>query len=296
MSGETDNTPDAEGQNATACPTCGRTFKTTGGMKVHHNHAHGERLGVVTVSCSNCGVEFEKRSDHAERHDNHFCSNNCDGEWKSKNLSGRDNPQYSKVHTDCSWCGADLRVRNRKYEIHEDHFCSDECLAQHRSKRAPEPDYDSRECTVCGELVHRYPSHFYDSGVVLCSNSCESKWKQQVMSGEKNPSWSGGRVPYGPGWNKRKRQQVRERDSYTCQNAGCSVTQEDHLNRYGEKLHVHHLKKARDIDDPEARNAKENLITLCCECHPQWEKIANAKLIPQFAGVLDESAHNGDNL
>ena len=103
------------------------------------------------------------------------------------------------------------------------------------------------------------------------------------VSGEEHWWYSGGSKPYGPGWNEAKKRSVRERDDYSCQDPRCSVTQADHLDEYGEKLHVHHLRKARDVDDPEKRNAKENLITLCRDCHRRWEKIADAGLVPEVS-------------
>jgi len=99
--------------------------------------------------------------------------------------------------------------------------------------------------------------------------------------GKDNPNWNGGPKRYGAGWNHRKKQAVRDRDGRACQDPRCSVTQDDHLDEYGEKLHVHHLQKARDVNDPEKRNAKDNLITLCRDCHRRWEKIADAGLVPE---------------
>jgi len=105
--------------------------------------------------------------------------------------------------------------------------------------------------------------------------------------GEQHPNWNGGPQPYGPGWNASKRRTVRERDGHTCQDPTCSVTQDDHLDRYDEKLHVHHLIKARDLDDPEERNAAENLITLCRDCHQRWERMAETGLRPQVEGLAE---------
>lgn len=102
-------------------------------------------------------------------------------------------------------------------------------------------------------------------------------------TGEDHPHWNGGNYPYGAGWTEAKRRSVRQRDDYVCQDGTCSVTQSKHKEIYNEKLHVHHLKKARDVDDPAERNAKENLITLCRDCHRRWEKIADAGLVPQVA-------------
>jgi len=130
-----------------------------------------------------------------------------------------------------------------------------------------------------------------------CTNTVVYRWLEKHgidrvhtyrgATGSDHPSWQGGRVPYGPGWNKAKRQSVRERDDHTCQDPRCSVTQDDHSDEYGEKLHVHHLRKAREVDDPERRNAKKNLITLCRDCHKRWEKIADAGLVPQMEVAHD---------
>lgn len=105
------------------------------------------------------------------------------------------------------------------------------------------------------------------------------------FSGENNPNWAGGDVTYGPGWDESKRREVRKRDGHTCQDPACSVTQDGHLVQYDQKLHVHHLIKARDIDDPEERNAPENLITLCRDCHQRWERLSEAGIRPQIDGV-----------
>ena len=109
--------------------------------------------------------------------------------------------------------------------------------------------------------------------------------RNKGLTGPENPNWNGGSQPYGPGWTASKRREVRERDDHTCQNPTCSVTQDEHKAEYDQKLHVHHLIKARDIDDPEERNAPENLITLCRDCHREWERLSEAGIRPQIDGV-----------
>jgi predicted HNH restriction endonuclease len=62
--------------------------------------------------------------------------------------------------------------------------------------------------------------------------------------------------------------------------------EEDHLEEYGRRLDVHHITPAREIDDPDERNAMDNLITLCRGgCHHTWEQMA--PLRPDTAEVAD---------
>lgn len=80
-----------------------------------------------------------------------------------------------------------------------------------------------------------------------------------AQSGEKNHQWQGGISfePYGTDFNDRLKEQVRERDNWTCRE--CSYT-EVQLNY---KLNVHH------IDYDKTSNNTDNLISLCKSCHMQ---------------------------
>lgn len=103
------------------------------------------------------------------------------------------------------------------------------------------------------------------------------------LSGEEHPNWRGGHRRYGRGWNPAKRSFVRNRDNHTCQHPGCEITSKKHKQIYsGRELHVHHLLKARDVDDPEIRNDPKNLVTLCIKHHKRYEKISEAGIRPQF--------------
>jgi hypothetical protein len=84
------------------------------------------------------------------------------------------------------------------------------------------------------------------------------EWKQKMsinFSGEKSPSWQGGKSfeIYPIDWTKTLRISIRERDRYTCQI--CSDKQGDTV------FHIHHI-------DYDKRNCNpNNLITLCKSCH-----------------------------
>jgi len=93
------------------------------------------------------------------------------------------------------------------------------------------------------------------------------------VTGEDHVAWKGGRTDqdYGSGWTESKRNAVRSRDGFEC--VDCGQSQEEHLDAYGQRLHVHHIKPASEVDEPEKRNSLTNLVTLCITCHlGKWEQ------------------------
>jgi hypothetical protein len=130
-----------------------------------------------------------------------------------------------------------------------------------------------KSCSVCGVSLERKPYQVEKSDVFFCSPSCRGEWISENRSGKNNPMWEGGRVPYGPGFGAKKKRDVRIRDQARCQH--CGRTEPEHLNKFGTKHVIHHIVPARTINDPEERNAMDNLITLCRgDCHHTWEKSA----------------------
>lgn len=99
-------------------------------------------------------------------------------------------------------------------------------------------------------------------------------------TGEDHPDYSGGSFPYGPGWTAKKRRSVRSRDGYEC--VRCGISQQQHQQKYEQKLHVHHITPARQVDDPEERNAMDNLVALCKTCHDTVEEFTKAGLSVDF--------------
>jgi len=134
----------------------------------------------------------------------------------------------------------------------------------------------AEECGVGPRTVNRW----------LNRHGIETRPDPSSLSGEDHPNHRHGNSGSEYEAPKSRRREVYERDEYTCRAPGCSVTQTEHLRRYDERLHVHHLKKAREMDDREARHALSNLITLCQDCHlNKWEKMADAGLRPQVEGL-----------
>jgi len=116
-------------------------------------------------------------------------------------------------------------------------------------------------CLTCHKELSR-------SDAKYCS-VCESKSRigqkrpehSKKMKGKRNPNFINGlgNEPYSFEWRDDLKEQIRQRDNYTCQY--CRITQEEHLKKYNQKLHVHHI-------DYNKKNCEENnLITLCNICN-----------------------------
>lgn len=75
--------------------------------------------------------------------------------------------------------------------------------------------------------------------------------------GENHPYWRGGvgSLPYGPGFTRRFKKVLRQRDQYTCQH--CGITQAEH----GSTLQIHHMDFDKNNNDP------TNLVTACNKCN-----------------------------
>ena len=79
-----------------------------------------------------------------------------------------------------------------------------------------------------------------------------------------NPNWQGGlkALPYGPEWNNKLKQEIKERDDYTCQLCGDKILKQTKRKF----LSVHH------IDYNKKNNSKNNLISLCNFCNSSVNK------------------------
>lgn len=145
----------------------------------------------------------------------------------------------------------------------------------------------SVKCAWCGEPKLVWPSaadrtdhHFCTPDDGSYASDCRKQWRSENFSGENHPTYNGGRFPYGLGWNETKKEEVRERDGRKCQH--CGRSEKEHIEIHGTKQAVHHIQKARAVDNPSQRNSMKNLVTLCRvapqngdkPCHDVWEAMS----------------------
>lgn len=226
------------------CPTCDKVLNTSLGLKQHHTKVHGESL-VKTTECNWCGDTFKVRPSQV----GNFCSRECFGKNRSEN--GLEAKKRRET-TECKRCGEEMELRPS--EVGHKVCCSADCRRGGHNV----------ECEICESEFYAYDTYADDAR--FCSQGCYGVWLSENKSGSDSWHWKGGcRPEYGPGWTERKREVVRDRDRRRC--TSCGLTESEHVDRRGMKLHVHHEINARDSSNPAVYNAIRNLRALCISCH-----------------------------
>lgn len=237
------------------CPTCDRdNFKSKRGMKLHHSMVHGKSIAMSTVECDNCGDCFTEEDNKVEKYDKHFCSNICQGEHKSKT-------QTSEIQ--CDNCKSLFKIKNNRINK-EENFCSRSCSGEYRTKQST----STVECDECDALFTIRNCKMEKHDLHFCSNSCNSNY----FTEENHPNWTGGfNKHYGSTW-RRKREIVLELDNHKCRLC----------NGETNRLNIHHIIPKRKFDNVNDAHYKENLVTLCHDCHPQIESLEKDEQIERL--------------
>jgi 5-methylcytosine-specific restriction endonuclease McrA len=267
----TDNTSedDSDGHE---CPTCGDTFERDTAMKSHHRHVHGEKIGGVTVTCENCGVEMKRSPSEVTEDGVNACSYTC----QQRALGHGSRSEY-----ECDHCGETF-VRLDASVGGEHQFCDEDCYRSWSSKNIRGEDHPlygsgeafDTECSYCGSSIRKTADRS-DHEHHFCNDTCRGSWMSENQTGQNHPNWRGGkhiidslRKQLRPSFNSIK-DDVREEACYSC---GESDT----------RLDVHHIIPL----SAGGTNESWNLMTLCDSCHRTAE--AHTRKLPGMGAVLIE--------
>jgi 5-methylcytosine-specific restriction endonuclease McrA len=92
----------------------------------------------------------------------------------------------------------------------------------------------------------------------------KAEYYRGLKSGENSAAWKGGKSleEYGQKFNYTLKETIRDRDNRRCRLCGCPEIELE------TKLSIHH------IDENKRNNNRNNLISLCKECHGKihWSK------------------------
>jgi hypothetical protein len=125
-------------------------------------------------------------------------------------------------------------------------------------------------CIDCGNKISKTSYYYGDKRCKSCSckgelNNFHGHEHNKNTRKKMSLSAGGTGIPYElekynlEKFNKKLKDQIRERDNYTCQK--CGITIKKYLTCRGRNLDIHHI-------DYDKENCKENnLITLCQPCN-----------------------------
>jgi len=183
----------------------------------------------------------------------------------------------SRILVNCGECGESFSKYKRRVNRSEKDFCSPDCKNKHWSENiAPTlesaGDSVSVSCDNCDGVFEKPQSHNnYEH--TFCDKACHGEWISENRVGNAHPNWVEGseKIYYGTNWHKHRRKVLR-RDN-ECQKCGMSI--EEHIEKFGQKPDVHHIKPIKTFDDKQKANKMDNLKTLCRPCHAEVESSSN---------------------
>lgn len=248
----------AKNRNKKICVICGKQFTSRSKNQIYCSNKCCSRSkeNRIYFNCDNCGKESYDIKSSYYNSINHFCSNKCLGEWKSKKL--KNNKFTRTVKYKCDYCGQEAECTEYKYMRSKTHYCSSKCRDSINKI--------TFNCEKCGKETTKVKSEYNKSKHHYCSVECERKDREVRFGKDNNPSWNPN-LTNEERIQKRKfkeyylwRDTVFKRDKYTCQ----------YCNKYGGKLNAHHLDSYNEFID--TRLDIDNGITLCEECHKNFHR------------------------
>jgi len=197
----------------------------------------------MKIKCKICGKEFAADLFRVRKGQGVFCSRKCYGEWRSKNISGKNNS---------NWRGG---LKNRKIKTVD------------------------RVCETCGKKIKVRQDIIKRGWGRFCSQNCHSEYQSINRMGENCPTWKGGISKIQSRLRASRkylfwRKEVFKRDNYTCQKCGqVGGRLEAHHKRRFSKM-LDYIKKRLPLIPlyeaamiyPPLWNVT-NGITLCKKCH-----------------------------
>ena len=277
------------------CDYCGATYEVFPGDEDRTRFCSKEckaawesenKTGVkkkdrVHKECRYCGEEFKVLPCRSEQK---FCSKTCN----LRHIHERDDinlgelageaRKRERTEIECEYCGGAFEIPPWRQD--RARFCSQDCLHRWRSENESGDDsiyWKGRieiECEYCGDAFEIAP--WRQDRARFCSQDCLHRWRSENERSKNHSDWKGGyRRYYSTADWKETAQQARESDGYACQ--ACGISQEEHVEEYGRKLEIHHIKpllEHRDEEgeiDYEVANNLDNLVSLCSSCHTRYE-------------------------
>lgn len=198
--------------------------------------------GKIERYCLLCNQKFFIKPSVIKCGGGKYCSVEC------HNKASR-----SGEYFDCKKCGKIFYVSRSNIKRHSNKFCSQECYHDWMKGENHHMWLGGKIQKICECCKKSFKTQYSAKNKRFCSVGCKRKW----FRGQNHSNWHGGISfePYGLGFNKQLKEQIRERDNFTCQE--CKYTEK----QLGHTLDVHHIDYNKRDSNP------NNLISLCKFCH-----------------------------
>lgn len=129
----------------------------------------------------------------------------------------------------------------------------------------------SVNCNWCGSEFQKQKRRYEIDERHFCDGECYGNWRSENLRGENNPSWVEGGGRDREIYTEQEREEIFERDDYTCQDCG----------QKGGQIQAHHL--IRVSEDKNKSHDIDNGVTLCTDCHierhEEADEIGSANLL-----------------
>lgn len=144
------------------------------------------------------------------------------------------------------------------------------------------------KCAWCGNPKEVWPYVYRSVEHHYCSKRCKAKHWGEIYQGENAHNWKGGQWKSNSDmreWSRYQvvRNEVRERDNWTCQLCGCRSN-----------IIAHHIIPVRTsvtlIFEP------TNLISLCQKCHIEKVNFHEEEFVKLFTDIVAKTVNCWDSL
>lgn len=181
------------------CKQCGKEFEVKASAikygrgkfcsrgcagKWQSKHARGENSprwkgGLVKRNCQECNQNFMTQPSKIENGEGKFCSRKCQGKWKSKNILGKNHPNWKdKTPIVCAVCGTTFFVTPSSVKRGQK-CCSLKCRSEYLKKSV------NQVCKWCGKEFKTIPSKINDNRGIFCSLKCKRNWQSEYQANSK---------------------------------------------------------------------------------------------------------------
>lgn len=240
---------------------------------------------MTAIRCATCEIEFQVPNYRATKA--RYCSRVCMAVGYSQRPAFYV-PPTNKVSVSCETCGITFEVIASRVTHGRGRHCSPEC--QYKAAIGSDPDTDLRSftCLACAKpfVLRASTVRHRDGAGKYCSRACRDVHRK----GPNHPGFISGSAGdhRGPNWQSQKRK-AKRRDGHICQH--CHADELTVKERFGQPLHVHHIRPYHRFACYQDANRLENLVTLCPRCHRKadvaWQK-AHRQVRPlSIGGVLE---------